>query len=72
MGFLCELESFAGMFECLPGMLVSGLVIFFVMMSCCNPVRVCCKIVQLRGSLMHVFWHILSFLLDFEIDITET
>ena len=59
MGFLCELESLAGMFECLPGVLVSGLVIFLAMMRRGNAVRVRCEIVELRGSLMHVFWHML-------------
>ena len=59
MSVLRPVEGFIRMFECLLGVLVSGLVIFLAMMRRGNAVRVRCEIVELRGSLMHVFWHML-------------
>ena len=57
MSFLCELVSFGGVFQGLPGMLLSGLMIFLTVVRRGNTVCVRGEIVELRGSLVHVFWH---------------
>jgi hypothetical protein len=58
MSFLRRLESRVGMFHCLPGMLVSGLVIFFPVMDGGSTVRVCGEFVEFGSSLVRVFWHV--------------
>ena len=57
MSFLRPLESFIGMFHCLFGMLVCGLVIFFPVVCGRGTVRVCGEFVQFGCSLMRVIWH---------------
>jgi hypothetical protein len=60
MSFLRPLESFLGMFHCLLGMLVSGLVIFFPVVSGGSTVRVCGEFVELGSSYVRVIWHSVS------------
>jgi hypothetical protein len=57
MSFLGRLERFIGMFQRLPGMLVSGLVIFFPVMHGGSTVRVCGLLVEFDSSLVRVLWH---------------
>ena len=57
MSFLQRLQSFIGMFQRLPGMLVSGLVIFFPVMHGGSTVRVCGLLVEFGSSLVRVLWH---------------
>jgi hypothetical protein len=57
MSFLRPLESFIGMFQCLPGMLVSGLMIFFPMVRGGGTVCVCGEFVEIGSSLVRVIWH---------------
>jgi hypothetical protein len=57
MSFFRRLESLIGMFHCLLGMLVSGLVILFPVMRGGGTVRVCGEFVELGGSLVRVIWH---------------
>ena len=57
MSFLRPLESFSGMFQCLLGMLVSGLMIFFSVMHGGGTVRVGGEFVELGGPLVRVLWH---------------
>ena len=52
MSFLRALESLIGIFHCLLGMLVPGLMISFRVVRGGNAVRVCGKFVELRSSLM--------------------
>jgi hypothetical protein len=52
MSFLCELVSLSGMFQGLPGVLVSSLMVFFAVVRCSNTVCVCSEIVELCGSLV--------------------
>ena len=54
MSFLRPLESF-GMFQCLPGVLVSGLVIFFPVVR--GAMRVCGVFVEFGSSLVRFIWH---------------
>ena len=58
MSFLRPLESLIGMFQRLPGMLVSGLVIFFVVVCGGSAVCMCGKFVEFGSSSMRVLWHI--------------
>ena len=60
MGFLRPLESFIGMFQCLFGMFVSGLVIFFPVVRGGSTVRVCGEFVELGSSLVRIIWHSVS------------
>ncbi|MCU1317875.1 MAG: hypothetical protein JWN63_3197 [Candidatus Acidoferrum typicum] len=60
MSFLRPLEGLIGMFQCLFGMFVSGLVIFFPVVRSGGTVRVCGKFVELGSSLMRVIWHSVS------------
>jgi len=60
MSFLRPLESFIGMFQCLFGMFVSGLVIFFPVVRGGSTVRVCGKFVVLGSSSVRVIWHSVS------------
>jgi hypothetical protein len=55
--FLRRLESFIGMFHCLPGMLLAGLVIFFSVMHGGSTVRVGGELVKFRSSLVRISWH---------------
>jgi hypothetical protein len=57
MSFLGELESFGGMLQGLPGMLMSGLVIFLAMVHGSRTVRMCDEFMELGSSLMRVVWH---------------
>ena len=57
MSFLGRLERFIGMFKCLFGMLVSGLVIFFPVMHGGSTVHVCGEFVEFGSSLVRVLWH---------------
>ena len=58
MSFLRELVSLGGVFQGLPGILVPSHMIFFAVVRRGNTMCVRGEIVELRGSLMHVFWHI--------------
>jgi hypothetical protein len=60
MCFLRPLESLIGMFHCLLGMLVSGLVIFFPVMHGGGTVRVGGELVEFGCSLVRVIWHCFS------------
>jgi hypothetical protein len=60
MSFLRPLESFIGMFQCLFGMFVSGLVIFLPVVRSGSTVRVCGEFVELSRSLVRVIWHSVS------------
>jgi len=60
MSFLRQLESFIGMFQCLSGMLVSGLVIFLPVVRSGSTVRVCGEFVELSSSLVRVIRHSVS------------
>jgi hypothetical protein len=57
MSFLRPLESFIGMFQCLPGVLVSGQVIFLPVVRGGGAVRVCCVFVEFGSSLVRFIWH---------------
>lgn len=57
MSFLRPLESFISMFQCLFGMFVSSLVIFFPVVRRGSTVRVCGEFVVLRSSSVRVIWH---------------
>jgi hypothetical protein len=57
MSFLRPLESFIGMFQCLPGVLVSGLVIFFPVVRGGGAVCVCGVFVEFGSSLVRFIWH---------------
>jgi hypothetical protein len=57
MSFLRALESVIGMFQSLPGMLVSSLVIFFPVVCGGSAVRVCGELVEFGSSLVRVIWH---------------
>jgi hypothetical protein len=52
MSFLRPLESFIGMFQCLLGMLVSGLMIFFPMVRGGGTVCVGGEFMEIGSSLM--------------------
>jgi hypothetical protein len=52
MSFLRPFESSVGMFHCLLGVLVSGLVVFFSMVHSGGAVRVCREFVKFGSSLM--------------------
>ena len=58
MSFLRKLVGLGGVFQGLPGILVPGHMVFFAVVRGGNPVRVRGEIVELGGSLVHVFWHI--------------
>jgi hypothetical protein len=60
MSFLRPLESFIGMFQCLPGVLVSGLVIFFPVVRGGGAVCVCGVFVEFGSSLVRFIWHSFS------------
>jgi hypothetical protein len=60
MSFLRPLESFIGMFQCLFGMFVSSLVIFFPVVRRGSTVRVCGEFVVLGSSSVRVIWHSVS------------
>ena len=60
MRFLRPLESLIRMLQCLFGMLVAGLVIFFAVVRCSNAVCVCGEFVEFGSSLMRVIWHSFS------------
>jgi hypothetical protein len=57
MSFLRRLESLVGMFHCLLGMLMPGLVIFFPVVHGGSTVRVCSEFMEIGGSLVRVIWH---------------
>jgi len=57
MSFLRRLQSVVGMFQGLFGMLMSGQVIFFLVMHCGNTVRVGREFVKLRSPLMRIIGH---------------
>jgi hypothetical protein len=52
MSFLRPFEGFVGMFHCLLGVLVSGLVVFFSVVHSGGAVRVCRELMKLGSSLM--------------------
>jgi hypothetical protein len=52
MRFLRMLESLSGVFECLLGMFLAGLVILLAVVYCGSPVGVCGEFVKLGGPLM--------------------
>lgn len=57
MGFLRILKRLLGVFESLPGMFVSGLVIFLAVMHGGSAMRVRGEFVELCRTLMRVSWH---------------
>lgn len=57
MSFLRQLEGLCGMFQCLPGMFLAGLVIFLSMVRCGSAVRVGGKFMEFGGSLVRIVWH---------------
>lgn len=57
MRFLRPLESLMRMLQCLFGMLMSGLVIFFAVVRRSNAVCMCGEFVEFGSSLMRVIWH---------------
>lgn len=57
VSFLRPFESPLGMFQCLSGKLVSGLVIFFPVVHGGNAVRVRGEFVEFGSSLVRVIWH---------------
>ena len=57
MRILGSLESFIGVLHGLPGMLVPGLVILFVVMRGGGAVRVCGGLVEFRGANVGIFGH---------------
>jgi len=57
MSLFRTVESSIGMFQCLLGVLVSGLVVFFPVVYGGSTVRVCGKFVELGSSLVRVTWH---------------
>ena len=57
MSFLRPLESFIGMFQCLLGVFVSCLVIFFPVVRSGSTVRVRSEFVKFRSPLVRVIWH---------------
>ena len=57
MSFLRTLESLVGMFQCLLGMLVSGLVVFFPVMRGGSAVRVRGLFVKFGCSYMRITRH---------------
>jgi hypothetical protein len=61
MSFLRPLESFIGMLQCLFGMFVSSLVIFFPVVRGGSTVRVCGEFMELGSSLVRVIWHSVSY-----------
>jgi len=52
VSFLRQLEGLIGVFHGLPGMLMSRLVVFFAVMHCGGPVRMCGHLVELSRPLM--------------------
>lgn len=62
MGFLRPLESLVRMLQCLLGMLVPALVIFFPVVRGHGTVRVCGQLVEFGSSLMRVIWHSFPYL----------
>jgi len=68
MSFLRQLESLIGMFQRLPGILMAGHMVPFVMVRCGNTVCVSGEIVELRSALVRIVWHVL--LLTGEFDFT--
>jgi hypothetical protein len=59
MSFLRPLERLRGVFQGLPGMLMSGLVVFFSVMNGGSAVRVRGAFVELGGPLVRVRWHVI-------------
>jgi hypothetical protein len=57
MRLLRPLECFSGIFQCLFGMLVSGLVIFFSVVRSGDTMRVCGEFVKFGGSSVRIAWH---------------
>ena len=57
MRFLRPLESLVRMLQCLFGMLVPTLVIFFPVVCGRSTMRVCGQFVEFGSSLMRVIWH---------------
>jgi hypothetical protein len=57
MSFLRPLEGLVGMFQCLPRMLVSGLMVLFPVMDGGSSVGVCSQFVKLGSSHVGLFWH---------------
>jgi len=57
VSFLRILKRFLGVFESLPGMFVSGLVIFLAVMHSGSAMRMRGKFVKLCRPLMRVSWH---------------
>jgi hypothetical protein len=62
MSFLRRLKRCIGMFQCLSGMLVSGLMIFFSVVHGGSTVRVRGEFVEFGGSLVRVIWHVFPIL----------
>ena len=60
MSFLRPLESLARMLQCLLGMFVSGLVIFFPVVRGRGAVRVRGELVEFGSSLVRFIWHNVS------------
>jgi hypothetical protein len=60
MSILRPLESFIGMFQCLLGVLVSGLMISFPMVRGGGAVCVCGEFMEIGSSLVRVIWHCFS------------
>jgi hypothetical protein len=57
MSLLRQLESLGGVFQCLPGMLLPGLVIFFSMMRRGSAVRVGGEFMEFGSSLVRIVRH---------------
>ena len=60
MSFLRPLESLARMLQCLLGMFVSGLVVFFPVVRGSGAVCMCGELVELGSSLVRFIWHSVS------------
>ncbi|MGD0907080.1 MAG: hypothetical protein ABSA96_05835 [Candidatus Acidiferrales bacterium] len=54
-------KSIGRVFQCLPGMLLACLVVFFAVMRGSYTVGMCCQFMKLRGSPMRVLRHGTSF-----------
>jgi len=66
VGFLGVAEGGGGVFEGLPGMFVTGEMIFFAVMSGRNAMSVSGPFVKFRGSLMRILGHSGAFSILFQ------
>jgi len=57
MSFLCPMECFVGVFQCLFGMFVPALVIFLFVMSSGGTMCMGSEFMEFGSSLMRFIWH---------------